>query len=44
VSLVAFAFVRDRTMQSIVVEYDRQPATLLPAVRGVGQVAGTWGT
>ena len=40
ISLVAFAFVRDRTMQSIVVEYDRQPVTLLPAVRGVGQVAG----
>jgi MFS family permease len=40
-SLVALAFVRDRTAQSMVVEYDRQPMRLLPAVRRVGEVART---
>ena len=39
--LVALAFVRDRTAQSLVVEYDRQPLALLPAVRTVGRMART---
>ena len=38
-SIVALSFVRDRTGQSMVVEYDRVPETLLPAIPRVGRVA-----
>src|SRR5215469_465059 len=40
-SLGALAFVRDRSARSMVVEYDRLPEALLPAIPRVRQVART---